>query len=307
MKRILKYITKGIAFIGLMVVASVVLSMSVYAQVDGLDEKYKAIVDWSKSAETGTVSVKLKEKTEAKCKIRIEKGEQKYEYDLRNDGSVDYFPLQMGDGEYTVKVCIENPKGLVLALASTYKHEEKNANAVFLNPSKLVNFNKDSKMTKKAAELVKGLTTDIEKAGAIYEFVIDSLTYDAEKAKQIASGAIKEYTPVIDEIVSAGKGICYDYATLFAAMLRSQGIPAKLVMGYVPNTNPGAPAGATIYHAWNEFYSKEKGSWIKINEMEFKGNTFERVDPTLDSGNRGKKAAMEFIGNGSNYQPFRVY
>jgi transglutaminase-like putative cysteine protease len=286
--------------------AAVALSVSVYANVD---ENDKAVIDYSKSAETGTVTIKLKKGIDTLSKIRIQKGDQVYDYHLKSDGSAEVYPLQMGNGEYSIKVTIEIPgKGYMLALGSTYNHTAKNERSVFLNPSQQINFNKDSKIVKKAAELVKDLKTDLEKAEAIYMYVIDALKYDTDKANKVAKGEIPaSYVPLVDEIATAGKGICFDYAVVFAAMLRSQGIPAKLVKGYVPNTSPGAPAGSTIYHAWNEFYSKEQGGWYKVNEMKFDGEKFNRIDPTLESSNKGSKAATQFIGNGSNYAKTSEY
>ncbi|UUZ86988.1 transglutaminase-like domain-containing protein [Paenibacillus sp. P26] len=52
------------------------------------------------------------------------------------------------------------------------------------------------------------------------------------------------------------QGICYDASALFAAMLRSSGVPVKLVQGYAP--------GIRQYHAWNEVYLEGKG-WITMD------------------------------------------
>ena len=48
-----------------------------------------------------------------------------------------------------------------------------------------------------------------------------------------------------------GRGICFDYASLTAAMLRSQNIPARLEIGY----------SGDVYHAWISVYTEETG-WI---------------------------------------------
>ena len=49
-------------------------------------------------------------------------------------------------------------------------------------------------------------------------------------------------------------GICYDYASLLASMLRSQGIPTKMAKGYA-NTS-------SVYHAWNEVYLSDEDRWV---------------------------------------------
>ena len=50
--------------------------------------------------------------------------------------------------------------------------------------------------------------------------------------------------PSVDETLKTKKGICFDYAALMTAMLRSQGIPTKLEIGYqgisiMPGSVPG--------------------------------------------------------------------
>ena len=59
------------------------------------------------------------------------------------------------------------------------------------------------------------------------------------------------YSPLAE--VGATKGICYDLASLFAAMCRSQGVPCKLTNGYVGN----------VYHAWDQVYVN--GAWQNID------------------------------------------
>jgi len=54
-----------------------------------------------------------------------------------------------------------------------------------------------------------------------------------------------------------GRGICFDSSVLLAAMLRAQGIPAKLAIGQL-NTN-----GLTKPHAWNKVFID--GNWLKMD------------------------------------------
>ena len=61
-----------------------------------------------------------------------------------------------------------------------------------------------------------------------------------------------------------------------AAMLRSQNIPTKLVVGYA----------GTQYHAWISVYSKEEG-WID-NIIYFDGKSWTMMDPTMASTSKTK-------------------
>ena len=79
----------------------------------------------------------------------------------------------------------------------------------------------------------------MEALTAIYEYVTANLTYDNEKAATVSGN----YLPDIDETLSTKKGICFDYASLTAAMLRSIGIPAKLAIGYSATFTSSPSAG----------------------------------------------------------------
>ncbi len=44
------------------------------------------------------------------AKLQVKMGETKYNYDLNNEGNAEVFPLQLGDGAYTIKV-LEQTEG----------------------------------------------------------------------------------------------------------------------------------------------------------------------------------------------------
>ena len=79
------------------------------------------------------------------------------------------------------------------------------------------------------------------------------------------------YLPDPDSTLESKTGICFDYASLAAAMLRSQEIPCKLITGYVDE----------IYHAWNMIYFEEYG-WITV-EISAPSQAWTRVDITFAS------------------------
>ena len=101
------------------------------------------------------------------------------------------------------------------------------------------------------------------------------------------------YQPDPDETMKTGKGICFDYAALAAAMLRSQGIPTKLIFGYVSPDD--------LYHAWNMFYTDETG-WVTA-EFKVDSKNWTRLDLTFAANGSDAK----FIGDGSNYSDLYQY
>ena len=121
--------------------------------------------------------------------------------------------------------------------------------------------------------------------------MVNNVTYDTQKASSVTSG----YLPNVDETLATGKGICFDYAALMAAMLRSQGVPIKLVLGYTGDA----------YHAWLSVYSESEG-WIE-GKIYFDGNEWKLMDPTFASTGGNSDTVREYIGNGSNYSAKYLY
>jgi len=206
----------------------------------------------SADVEKGLVRVKLAQLSATKNIILIEKSGVKYTYPVTSVDTIQ-LPLQLGNGEYTVKI-MENISG------NRYKELEKNTivinmdnqTDVFLNSIQDINWEDSKVIQAKAYELTRSLKEDELKIKAIYKFVLDSFQYDYSKAKTVTSG----YFPNVDTLMTRKMGICYDYAAVFAAMTRSVGIPTKLVKGY-------SVATGEVYHAWNEVYVK--GVWKTID------------------------------------------
>jgi len=210
------------------------------------------VVDTEK-VEMGVVAVSYT--SDVKLKVTVEKSGKRVTYDLRNDGKTEYYPLQLGEGSYQVSV-LENIGGTKYkrVQSKTVNLKLDDANKVYLASVQNINWNREMKAIKKANELTKGLKTDKEKINAIYQYLISNISYDYDKLKTLDSN----YLPNIDKTLEEKKGICYDYSSTFAAMLRSQGIPAKLVKGY-------SKATGETYHAWNEVYLSETGKWIIVD------------------------------------------
>lgn len=242
------------------------------------------------SASDGVIMVSYKGECK-KVKVRITKGEAVYDYDLDPVGTV--FPLQSGSGTYNIKV-LENVSGKTYAIALDMDFEAKISDGLspFLLPSQYINYSQSDKCVYKAAELCTGKTGTIEKAAAMFQYVTSHISYDKELAASVKSG----YIPDPDATLESGKGICFDYASLFASMCRSQGIPAKLVMGYVRGD---------VYHAWNEIYTEETG-WITVDLFLDKGG-WELLDPTFYASASDKAQVSQYIGEGSDYSAVYYY
>jgi transglutaminase-like putative cysteine protease len=248
-----------------------------------------AVVDYSNAAQ-GYIMVNYSGDNE-KVKVRISLGDNEpYTYDLETRGEYVAFPLSQGSGSYTVGVftLISGDK-YAQAAQKSFDVEIEDQFEPFLRPNVYVQYTADSACVKKAQDELKGVKTDLGVVERLFLFVTENVTYDYDKAATVQSG----YIPDPDETLSSGKGICFDFASLTTAMLRSQGIPCELVVGYA----------GTAYHAWISVYSKESGEVAKI--IKFDGDKWTLMDPTFVAG--GDKADPNLVGDGKSYNPLYYY
>ncbi|HOG01859.1 MAG: Transglutaminase-like superfamily protein [Firmicutes bacterium ADurb.Bin248] len=141
------------------------------------------------------------------------------------------------------------PAGAANAAAPQY--------AQYLRSVSEIAFSANDSIARKAAALCKDLKGDQAKILAIYNYIAKNFKYDYDFANKVISGQITAYTPNPESILSNKKGVCYDFASLFAAMCRSQGIPCKLVKGYSTKING--------YHAWNSAYDSKTEKWYTVD------------------------------------------
>jgi transglutaminase-like putative cysteine protease len=109
-----------------------------------------------------------------------------------------------------------------------------------------------------AVKVTQGKTAPLDKAHAIYDYVFTTMRYD----KTGTGWGRGDVLYVCD----AKKGNCTDFHSLFIAMARSQGIPARFEIGFPlpPDKHSAEIAG---YHCWAEFFDPVHG-WIPIDISE---------------------------------------
>ncbi|MEG1983763.1 MAG: transglutaminase-like domain-containing protein [Oscillospiraceae bacterium] len=224
------------------------------------------------NSDDGYLTVLCPEIEDHKFKLQIQKEDKIYYYDLKQSEDPLVFPLQMGSGKYQIKILshVENDRYAIVSGAEidvSLTDEFK----PFIFPNEYVNYTRRSEAVKKALLLSKDAQNDFDTVNAIFDFIVKNISYDADKAQKVTDGVLGGYLPDIDETLSTQKGICFDYASLFSSMLRSNGIPAKLVTGYA---EPGH-----VYHAWTMIYITDIG-WIG-KEIRFDGKSWTLVDATF--------------------------
>ena len=212
-----------------------------------------------------------------------------YTYNLGTNYEV--FPFAAGNGTYAIGIH-ENISGTQYAtvFSNTVTVSITDEFSPYLYPNQYVNFNSDSQVVTLASELAYSANNDLEVVTNVYNYIISNVTYDYDKASTVATG----YIPVVDELLTTQKGICFDFASAMASMLRSQRIPTRLEIGYA----------GEAYHAWISTYLDEKG-WVN-GIIEFDGQSWKLMDPTF-AASSSEKELKDFIGDGTNYVTKYIY
>ena len=241
----------------------VLLCGSAWALMDGIvwpeatgemvETSNKLTVDYS-HADQGYVMVHGPS-TDKGLKLQVDTKSGKLAYDINGKAEWEIIPLQLGSGQYTFTLFQHasgkkySPEGKV-----SISTDLGNENAAYLIPSQYVYYQPNTAAVAKSDEICAGLTTDQEKFDAIREYIKENYTYDYVQANTVSGGTL----PSVDYAWEKGMGICQDLAALAACMLRVQGIPTRLEIGYI---------GGNYYHAWNS---------VVINGQQV------QYDPTVD-------------------------
>lgn len=233
-----------------LVILTLLVSMPAVASAN-TDHDAEWLIESSLSK--GKIGIQYPLKKNTLTKVIIKKDKSTYAYTLgKSAPDTEWFPLQLGNGAYDITIA-EQASGNKFKVAANKKIQVKidQAAEVFLNSIQTIEWTSADKAIVKAKQLTRNSKSDESKVAAIYQYIVNNVRYDKKLAEEAKPG----YIPDIERTFASNKGICYDYAALFAAMLRSEGIPAKLVMG--------TSNAVDEYHAWNEAYVNDK--WVVID------------------------------------------
>ena len=258
------------------------------ASGEQVKESNNCVIDYSNTAD-GYVMVKFKKALGPTLKCVVTTGGQAlndgYKYTL-SVNKYQVIPLTEGNTAYTIYLLYEVGGRYAMEMTLKVNVEMTDQFEPYLRPNQFVNYTKSTKVVKKAASITKNCKNDLAKVKKVYNYVIKNYKYDNKLAKTVKPG----YVPTLNKIYKKKKGICFDYAAVMTAMLRSQGVPTKLIVGYTGNA----------YHAWINVYSKKKGRISKM--IYFNGKKWKLMDPTFASTSKSSKSIMKYIGNGRNYK-----
>lgn len=196
----------------------------------------KLVADLS-NAKEGYFIAAISAPTNHKMKLRVQKGDVTLTYDMDLKGEYDIFPLQLGSGHYDI-LLYENVSGKKYSQAGYLGLDVQldREDAAFYYPNQYVDYSILSAAVAKAAELCEGMSDQLQIYETLCDYMKNSFLYDYVKAVTVQAGAL----PDIDGSYEKKMGVCQDLSAILACMLRTQGIPCRLVIGYADKQ----------YHAW---------------------------------------------------------
>lgn len=176
-------------------------------------------------------------------------------------------------GDFAARITAENPdtnqfdvrmiftvdRQSLAALDGRYKDDDPLSDKMrtrYLSPDRLVPLG--GPVLDACRKVVNEDDTDLQKCRSIYDYVVSTMTYDK-------SGTGWGRGDVL-YACSARTGNCTDFHSLFIAMARASGIPARFVIGF-PISDSEAQGEISGYHCWAEFYTDEMG-WVPVDASE---------------------------------------
>ncbi|MEO1288850.1 MAG: transglutaminase family protein [Chloroflexota bacterium] len=125
---------------------------------------------------------------------------------------------------------------------------------------------------------------------------LNSIIYDAFEYQS----GVTRVDSLIDEALSARRGVCQDFTHIMLTMLRQVGIPARYVSGYLfHRTDVGDRSDEDATHAWLEAWLPSLG-WVGFDPTNnlIVGNRHVRVNISKDYANASPSRGI-FRGNAS--------
>ena len=103
-------------------------------------------------------------------------------------------------------------------------------------------------------QVTLGATTPEARARAIYDFIVNTMTYD-----KVVPGWGQGDTERACDVL---KGNCTDIHSYFMSLARAQGIPARFIIGFP--LKPDRQGTVEGYHCWAEIYLPDWG-WVPVD------------------------------------------
>ncbi len=192
--------------------------------------------------------------------LQIEKDGKRINEFLPANNEWHTYPLTMDDGAYTATICLRRSGNLYdKQVAVAFEAAMPDPMTKFLLPNYLVDYGEDSAVVALAHQLYAEAATDEELVQNTLLWMQDNLQYnDAPIMDENDQLTVEYYLPDLERVLREKHGICSDYAALFAAIMRINGIPCQMIYGDLR-----FETGGVKYHAWNLLWVEDEqgGAW----------------------------------------------
>ena len=167
----------------------------------------------------------------------------------------------------------------------------------------------DGLVRETALKITRGADTDVARARAIYEWIVDNTFRDA-KVKGCGVGDIKAML----ETGNLG-GKCADLNALFVGLARSVGVPARDIYGVrvaaskygYKSLGIGSPSASKAQHCRAEFFARGYG-WVPVDPADVRKVVLEEPPGNLAMGDAKVVAARKRLFGGweMNYLAYNM-
>lgn len=221
-------------------------------------------IDYSNAQKDGYIGIKNQSGSTGFTVVTVT-GPDGFSYNiwLEDGAKMNTIVFKGPSGKYDMAIHEQKTNGKFVTKAA-FSTNVNVSNKSYTYSSHLVEYDKNSQAVKQSYEICAGKKTDEEKVKAIYDYIVKNIKYDDEKA----ASKVDTRFPDADTTLKKKKGVCSDYANLFAVMCRAQRIPTMMIYG---NINPSSLGNVDAYHAWNQVYYG--GKWHFIDTTKNKTST----------------------------------
>lgn len=216
---------------------------------------------------------------------------QHYFHDFREDDSGNRYACwrrdEIGRGEvFSVRVQYHILAFRVrFSVNSSLVKQYDNSSAIYqkyTQPEELIQSN-NPRIISNATELVNSETNPYVKASKIYQFVVDTLTYEKQEEEKGALWALQNRM-----------GDCSEHAYLFVALCRAARVPARIRAGFAFHNDVETLSNG---HMWAEYYLENYG-WMPVDPA---WNLFGELDRRHFGTLQSKPELMSYANYFFNY------
>lgn len=220
--------------------------------LDDENEASESYIDIS-TVQKGFASVSYVGQTDKKLRVKVACGDESTIYVIE-PGKKYRVCFPYGPGDYEIGL-YANTTGIKYRrlLQENVSVNETAYRMSLVCPSSYYDYDSVSGIEIQARKVWDSSKTDRENAKTVFDWVASNMEYDMDRVDTVSTG----YLPDLSHALENKGGLCLDYAAVYASMLRSQGVPCQIIVGY-----EGA-GDEKQCHAWCRAYLDNK--WVYVD------------------------------------------